>query len=93
MHILPARIMTAHAECISVACGPHLLVNQILSLHAATLLILEDPAAQIFIVTGLAATMTPIRIEILSLQREADSVPAASNAAGGQQCQSRPLGT
>ena len=85
--------MTAHAECISVACGPHLMVNQILSLHAATLSILEDPAAQIFIVTGLAATMTPIRIEILSLQREADRVPAAGNAAGGQQCQSRPLGT
>lgn len=68
-------------------------MNQILSLHVATLLILDDPAAQIFIVTGLAATMTPIRIEILSLQREADRVAAAGNAAGGQQCQSRPLGT
>ena len=66
-------------------------MNQILSLHADTLLILDDPGAQIFIVTGLAATMTPIRIEILSLQREADSVPAAAgNAASGQ---SRPLGT
>ena len=68
-------------------------MNQILSLHVATLLILDDPAAQIFIVTGLAATMTPIGIEILSLQREADRVAAAGNAAGGQQCQSRPLGT
>ena len=68
-------------------------MNQILSLHVATLLILDDPAAQIFIVTGLAATMTPVRIEILSLQREADRVAAAGNAAGGQQCQSRPLGT
>ena len=68
-------------------------MNQILSLHVATLLILDDPAAQIFIVTGLAATMTPIRIEILSLQREADRVAAAGNADGGQQCQSRPLGT